>query len=72
VCASDAVGNGACSEPVTVQDDGTCDRCDGGEGGGPGGPGSSDEGGCSTSGGDASYLAMLFLALAMLRRRKAA
>ncbi len=65
VCATDAVGNAACSEPVEVADDGTCDRCDGG-----GAPGSTDSGGCSTSGGGAGWIAMALFALLAYRRRR--
>ncbi len=68
VCATDAVGNSECSEPVEVVDDGTCDRCDGGTDEKPDGPG--DSGGCSTSGGNAGWLAVALFALMAWRRRR--
>ena len=67
ICATDAVGNSTCSEPVILVDDGTCDRCDGGTGEQP-----SDkaDGGCSTGGSSAGWLAMALFALVAWRRRR--
>lgn len=67
VCATDAVGNSECSASVDLVDDGTCDRCDGGGGEKPG---ATSDGGCSTSGGSAGWLAMAFFALVAWRRRR--
>ncbi len=67
VCATDAVGNSECSATVDIVNDGTCDRCDGdGEK-----PTVTDDGGCSTSGGSAGWLAMALFALVAWRRRRA-
>ncbi len=68
VCAEDASGNRACSEPIEVSNDGSCDRCDGGGET----PSDTDGGGCQTGGQGGSPAGMVIglLALVTLRRRR--